>query len=173
SGAAGGGGTTDGSGVGGSAATNDDNGGAADDAGQMQVPPTMGSDAATTACAQLGDGTHAGVTKLRRLTQTQFNNTVRDLLGFDARPATAFALDERIGPSQSNAIAPVTPLLVQQHDEVALSLATRAAAQLTELTPCDLEAGGDTCAAQFIAEFGRKAYRRPLQDIERASYLSL
>ncbi len=146
--------------------------GSSDDSGQ-QTPPAMGSDAAATACSQLGEGTHAGVTKLRRLTQAQFNNTVRDLLGLDERPASAFALDERIGPFQSNAVAPVTPLLVQQHDEVALSLAARATAQMPELAQCDLATEGEPCATQFIVDFGRKTYRRPLQDVERASYLAL
>src|SRR5882757_5587537 len=47
-----------------------------------------------------------GVSPLRRLTRSQYNNSVRDLLGIDNSPAAEFALDEKVGPFFSNASAP-------------------------------------------------------------------
>ena len=125
-------------------------------------------------CREQGAMLSIGRTRLRRLTRTEVNNTVRDLLGTPGTPADALAPDERIGPFYSNAIAPITDLLVQQHAELAAQLAGEAAPRMSELSPCDLAAdSGTTCAAQFIQSFGLRAYRRPLEAAEQARYLSL
>jgi hypothetical protein len=114
-----------------------------------------------------------GLTKLRRLTRDEFNHTLRDLLGVTDAPASALAPDESIGPFYSNAIAPVTDLLVQQHDEVARALALQATPNMNAVAGCDLAAGGSVCAGQFIESFGLRAYRRPLESSERNEYLTL
>ena len=107
------------------------------------------------------------------MTRSEFNHTVRDLLGTTGTPADALAPDESIGPFFSNAIAPVTQLLVQQHDELAAALAEQASTKMNTIAGCDLAAGGTTCAAQFIQNFALKVYRRPLESAERDEYLSL
>jgi hypothetical protein len=133
-----------------------------------------GQDPAALACAQTGRALNVGVTPLRRLTRDQFNNTVRDLIGATGRPADMLAEDEKIGPFHSNAIAPITNLEVQQHKEVAGTLAAAAVANLSKISPCDLVADtGTTCATQFVTQFGRRAYRRPLTSAEVQQYLAL
>jgi hypothetical protein len=126
-----------------------------------------------TSCIE--DGTlRVGRTRLRRMTRSQLNHTVRDLLGATGTPADAVSPDESIGPFYSNAIAPITDLLVQQYDEVAAALANQATARMSALSPCDLAADTTTaCATQFIEAFGLKAYRRPLDPAERDEYLAL
>lgn len=115
-----------------------------------------------------------GLTKLRRLTRTEFNHTVRDLLGVDGTPADVISPDERIGPFDSNATAPITELLVQQHGEVAAALARAAGPRMSEISPCDLAADTTSeCATRFIDDFGLKAYRRPLEQAEKDAYLAL
>lgn len=134
---------------------------------------TNGAPAAPVDCSA-GAPAHVGLTRLRRLTRTELNNTVRDLLGIDTDPAAAISPDERVGPFDSNATAPITDLLVQQHGEVAASLARVAQARMSELSPCNLAA--DTtpaCATQFIERFGLKAYRRPLERDEVDAYVGL
>ena len=119
---------------------------------------------------------NAGLTPARRLTRDQFNNTVRDLLGATGTPADALAPDEKIGPFNSNAIAPVDATLVQQHQEVAATLATAAKARMSTISPCDLNSDtgtSTTCATRFVTEFGRRAFRRPLDAAEVQAYLSL
>lgn len=113
-----------------------------------------------------------GLTKLRRLTRAELNHTVRDLLGIDGAPANAISPDERIGPFDSNATAPITELLVQQHGEVAAALARAATSRLSEIVPCDLAADA-SCPSEFISGFGFKAFRRPLEEAEEESYLGL
>ena len=80
-------------------------------------------DPVVMACMASNGMLNAGLTPARRLTRDQFNNTVRDLVGATGTPADALALDEKIGPFNSNAIAPVDATLVQQHQEVAATLA--------------------------------------------------
>ncbi|HEX6765099.1 MAG TPA: DUF1587 domain-containing protein, partial [Polyangiaceae bacterium] len=110
-------------------------------------------------CAQNMGVLKVGRTRLRRLTRSELNNTLRDLVGATGNPAAAIAPDEQIGPFYSNAIAPVTDLIVQQHQEVAARVASGLVSRMSQISPCDL-ASGDTCARQFIGEFGKKAYRR-------------
>ncbi|HET6147773.1 MAG TPA: DUF1592 domain-containing protein [Polyangia bacterium] len=135
---------------------------------------TGGQDPAALACAQSGRVLNVGVTPLRRLTRDQFNNTVRDLIGATGSPADMLSDDEKIGPFHSNAIAPITTLEVQQHKEVAGTLAAAAVARMRQIAPCDLVADtGTTCATQFVTQFGRRAYRRPLTSAEVQQYLTL
>jgi hypothetical protein len=101
---------------------------------------------------------------------------VRDLLGATGTPADALADDEQVGPFYSNAIAPIDELLVQQHAEVAASLALAAKARMKTLSPCDLAAEtgtATTCATRFVTAFGQRAYRRPLTQAEITKYVSL
>lgn len=118
------------------------------------------------------------MTRLRRLTRDQFNNTVRDLFGVTGDPASGIAQDERIGPFHSNAIAPITDLVVQQHQEVAASVAasarTRMNAITSQLVSCNLATDtGTTCAAQLVSALGLRAYRRPLATDEVQKYVGL
>jgi hypothetical protein len=124
------------------------------------------------ACAAMNGMLNAGITKLRRMTRMQFDNTTRDLVGSSGSPADAIAPDERVGPFNSNAIAPITELIVQQHMEVAGTLALDARSRMATLAGCDL-AAGMTCVTEFITEFGLRAYRRPLDADEISRYVSL
>jgi hypothetical protein len=115
---------------------------------------------------------HAGRTPLRRLTRSQYDHTVRDLLNVTDKPSLSLAADEQIGPFASNAISPVTDLIVQQYQEVAVEIAAGAQARMSEITPCDLTSG-DECVRRFVTEFGRRAYRRPLDSAEIDAYAEL
>jgi hypothetical protein len=134
------------------------------------VDPTL------AACMASNGALNAGLTPARRLTRDQFNNTVRDLIGATGTPADALAPDEKIGPFNSNAIAPVDDTLVQQHEELAASLALAAKARMAQIAPCDLNSDtgtSTTCATRFVTDFGKRAYRRPLDASEISAYVSL
>ncbi len=141
--------------------------------GSAGTPGGTGGIVSDTSCIE--DGTvRTGRSRLRRMTRSALNHTVRDLLGTTGSPADAVSPDESIGPFYSNAIAPITDLIVQQYDEVAAALADQAAVRMNTLSPCDLAADTTTgCASQFIEAFGLKAYRRPLEPAERDEYLAL
>jgi hypothetical protein len=106
-----------------------------------------------------------GPSPIRRLTRTEYNNTIRDLLGLTTARGRDFAIDQDAGGFAIG--GPVsTSVDASRLLEAADELATAAAAKLGTLLPCatvpaDLAGQGD-CARQFIASFGRRAFRRPL-----------
>ncbi|HSU40010.1 MAG TPA: DUF1587 domain-containing protein, partial [Polyangiaceae bacterium] len=122
------------------------------------------NDPTAAACAQqTGSALHVGRSRLSRLTRTQLDHTLRDLLGVAGSPSSALTPDESVGPFASNALAVVTDLIVLQHQELAAKVALDAQSRMAKITPCDL-ASGDACVKTFITTFGAKAYRRPLLD---------
>jgi hypothetical protein len=115
-----------------------------------------------------------GISPLRRLTRSQYNNTIRDLLGIDGDPASQLAPDEKVGAFFSNSTAPVGELLAEQYMRVAEDLAETAVADLGTLVPCDPVVDDQAaCGAQFVDEFGLRAFRRPLADDERTALEAL
>ncbi|WP_437786719.1 DUF1592 domain-containing protein [Sorangium sp. So ce1097] len=130
--------------------------------------------AIAAACEATGGVLHVGLTRLRRLTRDQMNNALRDLLGVEGRPADALAPDERMGPFHSNAIAPVTELLVQQAAELAARAASEAEGRMDLIAPCSLtDDEGTTCATELVERLGQRAYRRPLGADEIQGLVSL
>jgi hypothetical protein len=129
------------------------------------------SDGIRPGTAPRGSAPAAGVAPLRRLTREQYANTVRDLLGFTDGVAADLPVDEGAGGFFSNAIAPVTELQLEKYRGAAEQLAWRAVRNLPALVPCDPgDAGEPACASRFIAQFGRRAYRRPLTAVEQRRY---
>jgi hypothetical protein len=115
-----------------------------------------------------------GQAPLRRLTKVEYENTVRDLLGLTTLPAArlaAFSADQESASSgylRGGAVtaAPDARVLMLAAED----LATAAVQKMPGLLPCNplptAAAEQDACADKFIAGFGRRAYRRPLQQTE-------
>jgi Protein of unknown function (DUF1592)/Protein of unknown function (DUF1588)/Protein of unknown function (DUF1595)/Protein of unknown function (DUF1587)/Protein of unknown function (DUF1585) len=124
--------------------------------------------------SELCDTASVGVSPLRRLTRSQYDNTVRDLLGITGNPSAQLAPDEKVGPFYSNGTAPVTELLAEQYMRVAEDLATTAATDLGALVPCDPAVDDQVaCGADFVDTFGMRAFRRPLTAEERTALVGL
>jgi len=110
---------------------------------------------------------------LRRLTHTQYNNTVRDLLGDQSAPARQFPPEDFVNGFKDQYDAQnVSPLLEEAYSAAAEKLAASAFR------------GGDThglirckpspaCRDQFIRNFGIRAFRRPLDSAEVKRYAAL
>jgi hypothetical protein len=114
-----------------------------------------------------------GHTPLRRLTRTQYNNTIHDLLGITGDFAADFGVDEEDSGFASNDRAPLTDGQLEKYGRAAESLADKAVANLGNLTKCAPNAGEADCVDQFIKGFGKRALRRPLTDAEVARYKKL
>jgi hypothetical protein len=113
-------------------------------------------------------------TPMRRLTRAQYNNTIRDLLGVTGDTAGAFALDENDGGFASNATAPVKELQLDKYREAAEDLANKATADMARLVPCAPPAKPEAaCVDEFLRDFGKRAYRRPLEADELTRYKAL
>lgn len=100
------------------------------------------------------------------MTRAEYDNTVRDLLGDTSHPARSFAPEEEALGFHNNAQAlSVNPLLAEQYLRAAETLSARATENLPALLGCNPTTDGeDPCARRFIASFGRRAFRRPLDE---------
>jgi hypothetical protein len=108
-------------------------------------------------------------TPIRRLTRFEYNNTVRDLLGDNSNPADVLPPEEEVAGFNNQAGALTTSdLLVEQYLKVAEGVSARAIGNMdTLMEGCDpASQGSDACALSFIERWGRRAYRRPLEQEE-------
>jgi hypothetical protein len=155
------------------------NGGRTGDTGGSVVTPEGGAGGAVDGTGGAGSVVlppSRPSAPLRRLSRLQYNNTVRDLLGDTSRPADGFLPDEVLGSfSGSAALARVAPVAVEQYRLAAERLAAKAATNLTSLVSCRPAdtAGEEACVRTFLADFGLRAYRRPLSADEVAGKLEL
>lgn len=113
---------------------------------------------------------------LRRLTHTQYDNTVRDLLGDRTRPARNFPAEDFVdGFTNQASVQAITPLLAEAYAKAAEKLSRNAFrfGDEHDLIPCEPRHARDrACAEAFVREFGAKAYRRPLEPAEIQGYAS-
>ncbi len=117
----------------------------------------------------------AGPAPLRRLTQEQYRNTVRQLLGVKDL-GTDLPVDEGTAGFFGNTIAPVSELHLEKYGRAAELVARSAVKNLAGLLPCKQPvpaAEQRTCAASFVEGFGRRAYRRPLSAEEKGTLVGL
>lgn len=114
---------------------------------------------------------------IRRLTHTQYNNTVRDLLGDLTRPATQFPPEDFVrGFKNQTGGQSMSLLLVEAYSKAAEKLAENAfrGGNQQGLLPCEPVPDADTsCRTRFVREFGRRAFRRPLMPSETEKYEAL
>ena len=115
---------------------------------------------------------------IRRLSHSQYNNTVRDLLGDETRPADRFPQEDYVnGFKNQSAAQDIPPLLAEAYDAAAAKLARTAFRTIDDAVPllgCRPASPQDRqCASTFIRNFGAKAFRRPLTESEAERYVSL
>ena len=114
---------------------------------------------------------------IRRLTHSQYNNTLRDLLGDQTRPADGFPKEDFVHGFKNAAEAQGVPPLLAEAYSAAAERAARGAFRGGDhqgLVSCKPASATDAaCAETFVREFGAKAFRRPLNAEEVGVYLGL
>lgn len=120
-----------------------------------------------------------GVTRiavLRRLTHSQYNNTVHDLLHEASSPASQFPPEDFVNgfKDQYEGLS-ISPIQGEAYALAAERLAANAfrRGDSRGLLPCPAATAGSICGVKFVRSFGRKAFRRPLTDHEIARYSAL
>ncbi len=121
----------------------------------------------------------AGAPALRRLLAYQYRNAIRDVLG----PAAADAAlpPEDIAVSGQRAIGAAQLVVgdgtVERYEDSAIAVVNAlfsAPEQLEPVLECTPGSNDDVdCAQIYIAAVGRRLFRRPLDDDQRARYLAL
>lgn len=110
---------------------------------------------------------------LRRLTHSQYNNTVRDLLGDISNPANAFPPEDYADGFKNQVRGQsLSPLLMESYSAAAEKLARNAfrVGDSRNLIGC---APSPDCRSKFIARFGLRAFRRPVTAEEKRRYEAL
>ena len=120
-----------------------------------------------------GTGAAGSEPELRRLTHSQYNHTVRDLLGDQSGPANQFPPEDFInGFKNQSQGQSLSPILIEAYSGAAERLARAAfhGGDAHGLIPCKPSV---PCRGQFVREFGKKAFRRPLTVTEQKRYETL
>ncbi len=111
---------------------------------------------------------------VRRLTHSQYDNTVRDLLGDYSRPAQHFPTEDYVdGFKNQLHYQSMPPLLIEAYSTSAEKLALNAfrTGDINGLIPCKPASAKDVkCRDLFVRSFGLRAFRRPLRDAEFQRY---
>ena len=143
--------------------------GALDNCGQPVGDEPVGvPDPGDQECGELSPGRRM----LRRLSHTEYQNTIRDLLGIEIDAPGAFVADTVVDGFANNPDALfVGGLLAEQYRQMAETLAKEV--YVEALMPCEIAEADMNCAHSFIAQFGSKAFRRPLTAEEITGYRTL
>lgn len=109
-----------------------------------------------------------GTSQLRRLTKVEYDNTIRDLVGLDTvtDPPSALLAPDTVGSVDQRAWDGYRAAGVSVSERIMADANAKAAA-LTCTT------ADDACAAQFIADFGKRAFRRPLTQAETDKFTAM
>jgi hypothetical protein len=114
---------------------------------------------------------------VRRLTHSQYDRTVRDLLGDQIQPAASFPKEDFVSGFKNQVEGQgVSPLLAEAYGKAAERLAAAAfrGGDHRGLIPGTPASVTDAeLAERFVREFGLKAFRRPLSESEIEQYREL
>jgi hypothetical protein len=115
---------------------------------------------------------------IHRLNNSEYDNTVRDLLGVSATPADTFIADEKaLGFDNIAAALGMTDAQYEQYFDAAASLtdAVFADAKLrARIVTCMPASATDSkCAETIVRAFGLRAFRRPVRDDELDKLVAL
>ncbi|HEX6242030.1 MAG TPA: DUF1592 domain-containing protein [Polyangiales bacterium] len=132
----------------------------------------------------IGDpGTPNGIgytTRVAKLTNAQWERSVRDLLRLDQPSQLSEQFTQEPGDKGYETVAAATLTIsadawtrYQTAAETLAAQVTADAAKLAKITPSGSFANDTARGAAFIAEFGARAYRRPLSADEKSSYAAL
>lgn len=112
---------------------------------------------------------------LHRLSRLEYNNTMRDLLGIESRPADAFPPDGGGGGGFDNNSATlfIPPVLVEKYLASAVSVLAEAKPErIFSARPND-RLSAEAAAKSVIADFAERAFRRPIEAEEVDGVLKL
>ncbi len=116
-----------------------------------------------------------GRAPLHRLSRLEYNNTIRDLLGVDTRPADQFPPDGGGGGGFDNNSATlfVPPVLMEQYLAAAGDVLEKAKPERIFTARPDGATTKEAAARKLLGEFARRAWRRPVEGGETDALMTL
>uniref|UniRef100_A0A7C4LNN1 DUF1592 domain-containing protein n=1 Tax=Schlesneria paludicola TaxID=360056 RepID=A0A7C4LNN1_9PLAN len=122
---------------------------------------------------------HPGRVTLRRLNRAEYNNTIRDLIGVNFRPADDFPADD-VGEGFDNIgdVLTLPPVLLEKYLAAAESVLNEAFARpelRRRLVPHVAQSDSDRreVSERNIVQFATRAFRRPLTEADKSQLFEL
>lgn len=139
-------------------------GGAPQKAPALPLPPVVVSSALCTTARD------PGPSPLRRLTRSEYGQSLQDLLGPGAVDVSTLPPDEQALGFDNNAdVLSTSDLLIEQYGQVAAAAGDFVASHAATFAACAVGPAPDAaCADTLIAAFGRRAWRHTLAAEEAA-----
>jgi hypothetical protein len=133
------------------------------DSGEVEPPPESGG---------------VGVVGLRRLSRTELDHTLRDLVGDETRPASARLPEDVVDPFDNDYTTQyASSVLIEGIEALAIDVSGRLlqdAAARDMVVGCEPTGATDAaCMESFVRSFGRRALRRPLTQTEVETWTAL
>ncbi|MEM6370718.1 MAG: DUF1588 domain-containing protein [Myxococcota bacterium] len=125
--------------------------------------PTPGAQSASPPGDTLDQGIPTGPAPLRLLTRAEYAATVKALLRIEDADEGLPSENQVVGFDNFASANAATPTHVEAYQRAAVRIADHAVEDLVGLTGCEENAD---CGHAFIADFGRKAFRRSLDPEE-------
>jgi hypothetical protein len=114
--------------------------------------------------------------RIRRLTNSEFDSSVKALFGMDSKFGASFTPDTRQDGFTRNDAQRVDPVFMTQLDAAAKQIAAQLKPNLRNMAWCDGNADATAltaCARKYFMTLLPKAYRRPVDDRELDALLSV
>jgi hypothetical protein len=141
------------------------------DRGETGNPSGVGGGVGGTTDEVLAAPASPGAVTLRRLSRTEYDNTVRDLLGTSLEPGKEFPADD-LGEQFDTVGSALTlsPLYVLAYERAADALAEELLLRDDEASRavlrCNVEVSGESCMRSILVSFLPRAFRRPVTGSE-------
>lgn len=166
-----------GSGLNGVTANPGRNGGAAAASGGGPGAAGDGAGAGGSGASADGDAFVPAVAAMRRLTTSQYESSVRALLG-PVELTVALEPDTQLNGliAIASARATISPSAMEKYEAAAFEAAVQALAEdrREAFVGCAPQGTSDpACTRDFVERFGRLAFRRPLDEAEAARYVAV
>ena len=146
---------------------------------ETETPPVEVSGPRTSQCAA-GESNKPGYRMLRRLSQAEYNRTLRSVFALDTSfPDIEFPGEIRqrgVYDSYSDALSVNEGILTELADstfERAQALLAAPLKATTLVAPCVAGAEDAACADAMVRFYGLRLFRRPLSELEVADYVGL
>ena len=104
---------------------------------------------------------------MHRLSNLEYDNTVRDLPGDTTQPSQLLQFERDLGGAGFDNYAESMTI-----DDGRLALYAKAAELLSAILTCDGSSGAEACARSALAPFAARAWRRPVTEAEIARLVS-
>ena len=142
--------------------------------GPGDIPMPVGNTPPTTvaSCGAI----EAGKPRIWRLTKNQMRNSLKDVFGYSPQSLEVLPAETRLDGEFANESAKLTvaPLVADEYFTIGSDLGAEVVRRSGDFVKCPIASlGTGSCLGDFLKNFGLRAWRRPLSDVELGKLTNL